>query len=67
MSTDLKPGDRVRLTNKIRVPGFQAGDRGRILRGPKVVREIPYYLVEMAPPSQGATFLFARDEIEPDD
>jgi hypothetical protein len=66
MSTELKPGDRVRLTNKIRVPALKAGDRGRILRGMKVVRGLAYYLVEMDPPSHGAPFLFSQEEIKPD-
>jgi hypothetical protein len=64
----LKPGDRVRLTVRNRMHGYQPGDKGVVERelaaGPSGTR---YYLVRMDkddPTRSGV--VFTDDEIEPD-
>jgi hypothetical protein len=69
MSTrGLNPGERVRLTVRNRMHGYQPGDKGLMLRelaaGPGGTR---YYLVRMDkddPTKSGV--VFTDDEIEPD-
>ena len=68
MSRELKPGDRVRVTVRNRMPGYQPGDKGTVMRetevGPSRQR---YYTVAMDkddPAKGGVVFRF--DEIEPD-
>jgi hypothetical protein len=65
---NLKPGDRVRVTERCRVQGYQLGDKGTVWRaavtGPIRTR---HYMVVMDKNGAGKTApLFAEDEIEPD-
>jgi hypothetical protein len=68
MSAQLKPGDRVRVTSRNRMHGYQPGDKGVVLRqivaGPSGAY---YYVVAMdeGSPSQSGV-VFSDDEIEPD-
>jgi hypothetical protein len=68
MSRKHKPGDRVRITAENRVPGYQPGDRGIVLREVvSTARGALYYAVAMDkddPTKSGA--VFQCDEIEPD-
>jgi hypothetical protein len=68
MSRGLKKGDRVRVTGLCGVAGYQAGDKGTVLR--EVVstsRGALYFLVAMDKddPSHSGV-VFRHDEIEPD-
>jgi hypothetical protein len=65
---DLKKGDRVRVTGRSRMYGYQPGDRGTIVReavrAPSGTR---YYLVAMDKDNPAhAGVVFAEGEIEPD-
>jgi hypothetical protein len=68
VSDPLKPGDRVRVTVRNRMPGYQPGDKGTVMRetevGPNRQR---YYTVAMDKddPSQSWA-VFTEDEIELD-
>jgi hypothetical protein len=68
VSQGLKPGDRVRVTVRNRVTGYQPGEKGTVQR--EVVstsRGTLYYLVSMDkddPSNSGV--VFADDEIELD-
>jgi hypothetical protein len=68
MDCPLKPGDRVRVTCRIRMCGYQPGDKGTVLSevtaGPSGTC---YYVVAMDKdnPSQHGV-VFSDDEIEPD-
>jgi hypothetical protein len=68
MSRTLNAGDRVRVTVRNRVPGFQPGDKGTILSGPKSPDvDPPYYIVVMDKDGlQRTGVVFAADEVEPD-
>jgi hypothetical protein len=68
MSSQLKPGDRVRLTTFLRVEGYQPGATGMVWRGP-IPRSCggAYFLVTMdgdksIPPG----LVLTDDEIERD-
>jgi hypothetical protein len=69
MNRNLKPNDRVRVTEGNRVSGYQPGDKGAVLR--EIVSTSHgalYYLVAMdkdEPAKSGVVFRF--DEIEADD
>jgi hypothetical protein len=69
MSRTLNAGDRVRVTVRNRVPGYQPGDKGTVLRGPKSPDgDPPYYIVVMDKDGLGRTgVVFAVDEVEPDE
>jgi hypothetical protein len=69
MSRTLQAGDRVRVTVRNRVPGYQPGDKGTLLRGPRTADgDPPYYIVMMDKDGlQGTGIVFAADEIEPDE
>jgi hypothetical protein len=69
MSThELKPGDRVRLTAKCHMHGYQAGDKGTVTFGPMDSAEgLRDYHVEMDKDGASKTTpIFSEDEIEPD-
>lgn len=64
----LKPGDRVRVTARCRMHGYQAGDKGTVLRELTAAAGAAlYYLVAMdkGGPARMVA-VFATDEIEPD-
>jgi len=66
--SDLKRGDRVRVTGRNRMYGYQPGDKGTIVReavrAPSGTR---YYLVAMDEDNPAhAGVVFAEREIEPD-
>ncbi len=68
MSRGLKKGDRVRVTNRSGVAGYQVGDKGTVLR--EVVstsRGTLYFLIAMDKddPSHSGV-IFRHDEIESD-
>lgn len=68
MPPELKPGARVCVTVRNRLPGYQAGDKGTVLRaaitGPSGTR---YYVVAMDKNGPGKMgVVFTEDEIEPD-
>jgi hypothetical protein len=64
----LKAGDRVRVTERCRMYGYQAGDKGTVLRElATVAGGTSYYQVAMDKDGPaGAVAVFAADEIEPD-
>jgi hypothetical protein len=69
MSRELKPGQRVRVTVRNRMSGYQPGDKGSV---PREVADGPsgthYYVVAMDkddPTKSGV--VFSDDEIEADD
>jgi hypothetical protein len=66
---NLRPGDRVRVTRKSRLPGYRPGDRGWVRAGPEKVAgsELRFYLVAFKGRVRDkAPAVFAEDEIEPD-
>jgi hypothetical protein len=65
---NLRPGDRVRVTRKNRLPGYLPGERGEVVAGPEAVAGsvLRYYLVAMEREFGPASAVFAADEIEPD-
>jgi len=68
MSDTLKIGDRVRVTPQSRVKGYEPGDNGNVVHGPKTLPDCtePYYLVVMDRDSWSRTVPFDADEIEAD-
>lgn len=69
MPLPLKVGDRVRLTKRNRLAGYQPGDKGTVIRVPKAAPGgQPYYIVAMDRDGPtGTGVLFTEDEIEPDE
>jgi hypothetical protein len=69
MSVTLRVGDRVRVTPRSRVKGYQPGDKGVVLECPTAYAgsgDISY-VVAMDKDGLGVTStIFAADEIEPD-
>jgi hypothetical protein len=69
MSRELRKGDRVRVTERNRIPDYELGDRGTVLE----ISSLPatgerHYTVTMDkdhPAHPGA--VFTEDEIERDD
>ena len=69
MSRGLNAGDRVRVTGRNRLAGYQPGDKGTVVRGPSTatITGERYYTVTMDRDGPDATgVVFAEDEIEPD-
>jgi hypothetical protein len=69
MRATLKVGDRVRVTSRNRVKGYQPGDKGVVLEGPTAYAgsSDTSYIVAMDKDGPGVTStIFAADEIEPD-
>ena len=65
----MKKGDRVRVTARSRVEGYQPGDKGVVLEGPAVYAGASdtSYVVAMDKDGPGSTStVFAADDIEPD-
>jgi hypothetical protein len=68
MSDQLKPGDRVRVTDRNRVQGYEAGDKGMV----QTVASIPaignqlHYQVAMDRDGGVSRSVFAAEEIELD-
>ena len=68
MSNQLKFGDRVRVTQRSQVEGFQPGDTGTVLEEPasNTGDDQPSYVVAMDKDGPGRTsIIFRADEIEP--
>ena len=68
MSITLKIGDRVRVTPQSRVKGYEPGDKGQVVDGPKTLPggTEPYYLVVLKRDGGSRTVPFNADEIELD-
>jgi hypothetical protein len=69
MSRGLNAGDRVRVTGRNRLAGYQPGDKGTVVRGASTatITGERYYSVLMDKDEPDATgVVFAEDEIEPD-
>ena len=67
MSTELKPGDRVRLTVLARRIGYKPGETGTVLWGPSTSHaEQPFYLVSMDKDGPGNGVTFTAREVEAD-
>ena len=67
MSTQLKPGDRVRLTVLNRRFGYEPGDKGTVLWGPGTeYTGERFYLVSMDKDGPGNGATFTEREIEAD-
>src|SRR5262249_29143677 len=68
MSCQLKPGDRVRVTVRNRMHGYQPGDKGAVLReiadGPSGA--CCYVVVMDKDAPSKSSVVFSDDEIEPD-
>jgi hypothetical protein len=67
MSRGLNAGERVRVTLRNRIAGYQPGDKGTVVRvGKLVTTGSPFYTVATdkgEPDSTGV--IFAEDAIEP--
>jgi hypothetical protein len=63
----LRKGVRVRVTRANRLPGYEAGDKGTIFRGPNGLGGERHYLVTMNKDDPPRLVIFAEDEIEPDE
>jgi hypothetical protein len=68
MSThELKPGDRVRVTERCQTQGYHAGDKGTVLEGPPAGAGDRSYIVAMDKDGPSATtIILLSEEIEPD-
>jgi hypothetical protein len=67
MSTELKPGDRVRVTVLGRRIGYESGDKGTVLWGPISSHSgQTFYLVSMDKDGPGNGVTFRAWEIEAD-
>jgi hypothetical protein len=68
MSDQLKPGDRVRVTDRNRVQGYQAGDKGMVqtLANIPAIGDQLHYEVAMDCDGGVTRAVFAADEIELD-
>jgi hypothetical protein len=67
MGSDLKAGDRVRVTGKRPVYGYQPGSRGVVQSGPTTGKDgRTYYTVSMDKDAAGDATLFLADEIQAD-
>jgi hypothetical protein len=68
MSYQLKPGDRVRVTVRNRMAGYQPGDKGTVLRvSESAAGGERYYCVAMDKDDATHTgAVFTEGEIEPD-
>ena len=67
MSGALKPGDRVRVTTRRQVHGYQPGSRGIVRSGPQTDKGgKTSYLVAMDRDGSEDATLFLADEIESD-
>jgi hypothetical protein len=67
MFRKLKPGVRVRVTARNRMPGYRAGDKGTVTAGPITVTggKKPYFIVAMERHPDGIRATFHAGEIEP--
>jgi hypothetical protein len=68
MSDQLKVGDRVRVTRRSQVQGYQPGDKGMIqgVPGMPVIGDQFQYLVAMDKDGGSTRTVFTADEIELD-
>ena len=67
MSGAFKPGDRVRVTTRRQVHGYQPGSRGIVRSGPQTDKGgKTSYLVAMDKDGSEDATLFLADEIEQD-
>ena len=69
MGRPLQISDRVRVTLRNRLAGYQPGDKGTVVRGASTatITGERYYTVFMDKDEPDATgVVFAEDEIEPD-
>jgi hypothetical protein len=66
MLDDLRIGTRFRVTDRYREPNYSAGEKGRVLDGPKTssVNGTLYYVVAMYKDAGGSRTVFLADEIE---
>lgn len=66
MLDDLRIGDRVRVTEHYREANYPAGEKGRVLDGPRIssVNGALYYIVAMDKDDAGRKTVFLADEIE---
>jgi hypothetical protein len=65
MLDDLRIGARFRVSESYREPNYSAGEKGRVLDGPKTssVNGTLYYVVAMDKDA-GSRTIFLADEIE---
>jgi hypothetical protein len=68
MSITLKIGDRVRVTPHSWVKGYEPGDKGHVVNGPRTLPDCTeqYYLVAMDRDRWSRTVPFNADEVEAD-
>jgi len=69
MGRPMQISDRVRVTLRNRIAGYQPGDKGTVVRGASTatITGERYYTVIMDKDEPDATgVVFAEDEIEPD-
>jgi len=67
MNGDLKAGDRLRVTARVRVPGYQPGDKGTAVSGPHLRPSGgSYYIARMDRDHPDKRVIFADDEVEAD-
>jgi hypothetical protein len=66
MLDDLRIGDRVRVTERYREVNYPAGEKGKVLDGPKTssVSGAIYYIVAMDKDIASRRTVFLADEIE---
>jgi hypothetical protein len=68
MGREFMKGDRVRVTVRSRLRGYELGDAGEVLTGPEFLPRDRrrYYLVMMFKWGHLSPAVFAEEEIEPD-
>ncbi len=67
MPDRLRPGDRVRVTGRVRMAGYRPGDTGTVTSGPHTYPSgAVYYHVTMDVQALVPAIVFLSDEIEPD-
>ena len=66
MLDDLRIGDRVRVTKRYGEANYPAGEKGRVLDGPRIssVNGALYYIAAMDKDDVGRKAVFLADEIE---
>jgi hypothetical protein len=67
MSGELKAGDRLRVTARVRVPGYRTDDRGTVVSGPHLRPSgVRYYIARMDRDPADKRVILAEDEVEAD-
>jgi hypothetical protein len=67
MSGELRSGNRLRVTARIRMPGYRPGDKGTVMSGPHLLTSgARYYIARMDQDHASKRVIFAANEVEAD-